>query len=161
MALKNAPDSVKAAEKAYREANKERIRDWRRSYDKSRKGQNAERQRRWVAKDRERAKRSHYNSYLKKNFGIDIQQYEALLASQGGVCGCCGRSPEQNVKDPKGMPRRLGVDHDHETGAIRGILCHACNASIGQLGDTLDGLRRAVAYLERSQSSKRILTQPE
>jgi hypothetical protein len=41
------------------------------------------------------------------------------------------------------------VDHCHETGKIRGLLCHSCNTGIGKLGDNLEGLQKAVSYLER------------
>jgi hypothetical protein len=47
----------------------------------------------------------------------------------------------------------LCVDHDHETGRIRGVLCRRCNRSIGQLGDTPEHLQRALDYLLRSTRS--------
>ncbi len=53
----------------------------------------------------------------------------------GAPCECCGRVG------------RLCMDHDHKTDLFRGWLCHACNVSIGGLGDDLTGLRRAVMYL--------------
>ena len=52
------------------------------------------------------------------------------------VCACCGGSD------------RLVVDHCHKTGALRGVLCHACNVGIGWLGDDLEGVMRAVKYLK-------------
>lgn len=55
-------------------------------------------------------------------------------------CECCGRA----------VPRTLHLDHCHSTGAFRGWICSACNVGIGHLGDTLTGVRRAVAYLERT-----------
>lgn len=76
-----------------------------------------------------------------RNYGITLEQYDAMLALQGGGCACCGTS--ENGEKP------LFIDHDHATGAIRGILCHDCNAGIGALGDSIDGVRRALSYLER------------
>lgn len=64
--------------------------------------------------------------------------YQALLVKQGGACALCGRSY------PK---RRLSIDHDHETGRIRGLLCVTCNSAIAALGDDRAGLERALAYL--------------
>lgn len=79
-----------------------------------------------------------------RRYGITTAGYEALLAAQGGRCACCGTTSNRSGK-------RLAVDHDHETGAIRGIICHSCNTGIGSLGDTAEGLRRALNYLERVQ----------
>ena len=75
-----------------------------------------------------------------KLYGITIDQFEARLAAQGGVCAIC-----------RGLPapgRQFHVDHDHTTGAIRGILCQKCNGGLGAFGDTAAGLRVALAYLE-------------
>lgn len=77
---------------------------------------------------------SGYNSWCKgctksyqrdmqyqRNFGINTEIYEEMLAEQSGVCAICKRPPKNN---------RLSVDHDHDTGAIRGLLCPPCNRSI-------------------------------
>jgi hypothetical protein len=48
---------------------------------------------------------------------------------------------------------RVVLDHDHETGAFRGWLCRECNQGLGKLGDNIEGLRRALAYLERSSAA--------
>ena len=57
-------------------------------------------------------------------------------------CECCGRTETE---------RRIVLDHCHETLRFRGWLCHACNAAIGQLGDDIDGVRKALLYLYRSE----------
>jgi hypothetical protein len=79
---------------------------------------------------------------LKKKFGLTPEAYAALWDSQGQVCACCG-------SDTSGGRGAFHVDHDHVTGLVRGILCNSCNLGIGHLSDTLDGVRQAVAYLER------------
>lgn len=64
------------------------------------------------------------------------------------------RPEPQECENCGGTPNGHGglhLDHDHKTGAFRGWLCHSCNAGIGQLGDTIEGLERAVAYLRRAQ----------
>lgn len=98
------------------------------------------------------AKREHYHrnklTYRRYNlarYSITPEQYDRILAEQGGGCACCGGRENRTGK-------RLFVDHDHQTGAVRGILCHKCNAGIGALGDGVEGVRRALAYLERAQS---------
>lgn len=84
------------------------------------------------------------NTRLKTRYGITLAEYEARLIAQGGRCACCGAT-----SNPDG--RKLFVDHDHATGVVRGLLCGGCNRGIGALGDTIEGVRRAVNYLERVQ----------
>ena len=75
--------------------------------------------------------------------GIDItmEQYEELRASSGGCCFVCGIHESL-------LPTRLAVDHCHDTGVVRGLLCQSCNTSIGKLGDNIEGLKRALNYLK-------------
>jgi len=79
---------------------------------------------------------------LKHEYGLSPEQYMDILDQQGGVCALCGRPPKS---------KSLSVDHDHETGQIRGLLCPPCNSALGRLGDAIDGLHRAVAYLETAR----------
>jgi hypothetical protein len=72
-------------------------------------------------------------------YGITEERYTELWAQQGGVCAICLLGNEG--KD-------LGVDHVHETGAIRGLLCDNCNGAIGMLKERPDLLHRAVDYVE-------------
>lgn len=84
---------------------------------------------------------------LRSQYGITEKDYQALLARQGGVCALCGEENQQ----PKNKPwRRLAVDHCHKTGCVRGLLCTKCNTSLGNLGDTIEGLERALAYVRGS-----------
>ncbi len=71
-------------------------------------------------------KRRRKNGLLSK-FGINNDQYEAMLEEQNHLCLIC------NNKDDCG--RRLAVDHCHTTGKIRGLLCTTCNTALGLLGD--------------------------
>lgn len=82
--------------------------------------------------------------HLERAYGISIADYERMLAAQGGGCAICRKPPRS-----EGM--RFAVDHDHDTGRIRGLLCHPCNGGLGVFGDSIDGLRRALNYLERAQ----------
>jgi hypothetical protein len=94
-----------------------------------------------------RENRDRHRSYNLGRYGITAAEYDALLAAQAGACACCGATANRNGK-------RLFVDHDHETGAVRGVICHKCNAGIGALGDNVEGVRRALAYLERAQMAR-------
>lgn len=89
-----------------------------------------------------RATKPHYmRMHL---YGVSQQQYEAMLAEQGGLCAVC-RTDEWGGRH--GVPH---VDHDHSTGAVRGLLCDNCNQGLGRFGDDPTRLRAAAEYLERS-----------
>jgi hypothetical protein len=88
------------------------------------------------------------NYQLRYHFGITLRDYKALLISQNHRCAICDKLSGTDIHDGK-RRKQLSVDHDHETGAIRGLLCNGCNRALGQLGDSLEHARRLVAYLER------------
>lgn len=95
-----------------------------------------------------RCKRCHASAQKKARYGMDLDAFEALLASQGGGCGICGvpRRPDEY---------RLSIDHDHQCcpgslscgKCIRGILCPNCNRGLGLFGEDVRVLRQAVAYV--------------
>lgn len=85
------------------------------------------------------------NRRLLRKYGITQDGYEQLLASQGGVCVIC--------KSPPSGDRLMPVDHDHDTGAIRGILCHPCNIGLGMFRDNPETLAAAIEYLNITSSS--------
>jgi len=87
--------------------------------------------------------------HLMRTFGITIEQYEAILAGQGGVCAICGRAPSESIS--------LHVDHDHETGRIRGLLCFRCNNSLGDLDDDPALLQSALSYVAKPSEEDRQL----
>lgn len=115
----------------------------------------------WYRKNRERViagKRKKYaenpdankDYYLRKTFGIGLQDKRAMFESQGNVCAACGSKEYNGGRD-------WHVDHDHVTGKIRGILCRPCNVALGLLGDQLDEVRRRatalIEYLERDAAA--------
>jgi len=85
--------------------------------------------------------------HLKKMFGITGDEYQEKLNSQSGVCAVCGKEEVVHAKNGKDM-KRLAVDHDHNTGEIRGLLCSNCNAAIGYFKDEISIIERAVMYLK-------------
>ena len=80
------------------------------------------------------------DTYLRKEFGIGIDEYDRLLADQGGMCAICDAS--ENYKG-----RRFAIDHCHDTGAVRGLLCDNCNRGLGLFKDNTDRLDKAIEYL--------------
>lgn len=90
-------------------------------------------------------RRDHYervgrDQHRLKRYGLTPEAFAALLTEQGSRCAIC-RSL---------MVEEVIVDHDHETGRVRGLLCRPCNSGIGHLGDDPARVRAALAYLEES-----------
>ena len=79
---------------------------------------------------------------LLRVFGIDNDRYNEMFALQAGKCDICGKHQME-------LNKRLCVDHCHETGKIRGLLCHSCNVAIGFLGDDIENLNCAIMYLNK------------
>lgn len=90
------------------------------------------------------------NSELKKKHGITLEDYEALLAEQGGACAVCHRPPGAVGTGNKSVGT-LAVDHCHTTGTFRGLLCTNCNLGIGSFFESPKLLEDAAAYLRSHQ----------
>lgn len=81
-------------------------------------------------KHREKRLADGRKAFLLRRYGITIEEFDAIFGSQDGRCGLC-------LSGHSGGVRRWAVDHDHETGIVRGVLCHPCNTFLGmyeQLG---------------------------
>lgn len=77
-----------------------------------------------------------------RHLGLDPDLVAARFKDHDGLCDICG--------EPSAEPHpRLHIDHDHETGELRGLLCHNCNTAIGLLRDSSELVMQAAAYLER------------
>lgn len=87
---------------------------------------------------------------LKSIYGITVEQYDEMLATQNGVCFICGDPP-----DPNGVraASRLHVDHCHATGTNRKLLCLCCNNGLGHFRDDPARLRSAAEYLEQHRNT--------
>ena len=80
------------------------------------------------------------NRYLKRKYGIGLEQYEQMLIEQDCKCAICGKTEHENGK-------RLAVDHCHKTGNIRKLLCHHCNCALGMVDDDTNKLVSMLSYL--------------
>lgn len=94
----------------------------------------------WQAKDPIRREFIAFKSMLKTVYGITVADYMLKLVTQEDVCAVC--------KNPCQVHRRLSVDHCHETGENRGLLCQLCNGGLGLFRDSPQLLRDAALYLE-------------
>lgn len=79
--------------------------------------------------------RNRWRAYLWTAYRLTIEEYDQLVLDQGGRCALCNR------------PSDLFVDHCHDTGRVRGLLCPWCNGALGVLGDSLDSIKAVLAYL--------------
>jgi hypothetical protein len=84
------------------------------------------------------------DSKLKRIYGISYSEYLTMLEAQGGCCAICGTNDT-------GKRKAFAVDHCHETGKIRGLLCSNCNTGIGNLRDDIGLLERAIEYLRNTK----------
>lgn len=143
------PEYYKAKARAYHHANRDSILPKARAYWKKNRDVLVPKLRAHRAKNidayRKRERAQYWtphglNSKLLRTFGITVEQYEAMLAAQNGVCAICFS---------KHKTMRLSVDHCHKTGKVRGLLCGKCNSGIGMLSDSIDLLASAQRYLER------------
>jgi hypothetical protein len=111
-----------ARSRAWRETNRERYLAYARNYRKNNQ-----------TYDRD--------LHLRRAFGIGMKEYGALLEAQGRACAVCQEVPDET--------RSLHVDHDHETGKVRGLLCMRCNNALGLFREDPDVLAGAIDYLHR------------
>jgi Recombination endonuclease VII len=95
-----------------------------------------------------RANPDHYREKdLRRTFGISLDDYKRMLATQNGVCAICGNG-ETSTRN--GKIKWLAVDHDSHTGRIRGLLCERCNTGIGKMRHSIDILEQAMQYLRKT-----------
>ncbi|MEY2569279.1 MAG: hypothetical protein QOE35_3808 [Actinomycetota bacterium] len=86
-------------------------------------------------------KRRARAGHLERKYGMTLDDYDRLLEQQGGGCAICGRPPRDDIS--------LHVDHDHDTGRVRGLLCFPCNNTLGDFDDDPARLYAAADYLAR------------
>lgn len=79
---------------------------------------------------------------IKNTYRLSKEEFLDLLITQDNKCKLC------NIPFDSITPRRLHIDHCHETNNIRGLLCHTCNTGLGMLGDNEEGLSKALAYVK-------------
>lgn len=105
-------------------------------------------ERRELLKDKEKTRReknpeTFRDYWYKKKYGMTRKDVVDMLDSQGNACAVCRCGITEDSKH---------VDHCHVTGHVRGLLCAGCNTAIGKLGDNVEGLKRALSYLEKEPS---------
>jgi len=101
--------------------------------------------REWYSRNSDQSNTNRRRLQLKQNYGLTVEQYVDMLEAQGNACAIC-HQPERAVHG-NGTAFGLSVDHCHDSSDVRGLLCQRCNRAIGLLGDDVELLRSAIAYL--------------
>ena len=131
------PEERRAYQREWARANPDKMRAARRRYRAKHPDPNAS-SRRWYARNRR-----HRASWgLQKLYGITADQRDEMFAAQGGVCAVCGTAEK---RDRRGFV----VDHHHDSGKVRGILCNPCNLALGNARESPETLEAMAAYLRR------------
>ena len=154
--------------KKYYQDNKEALREKQREYYQKNKEAILERSRQWQANNPERVKELASNGYMrrvireeqfpeekrrrrnkiyKSRYGISLEEYEAIEKDQNMACAIC--------KARCARYEFLSVDHCHETGKVRGLLCHSCNVAIGHFKDSAENLENAVQYMKKQRDLRK------
>lgn len=89
-------------------------------------------------REKERDPEGVRDKYLRKKYDISLEQYNQMVKNQGGLCWICEQESD------------LVVDHDHDTGKVRGLLCNLCNTSLGGFKDSISSLEKAIKYLQEN-----------
>lgn len=133
----------------YYRKHRDRVRVAQAEYQRRHSEQVNAKNRKWRAAHQEQQRRCVRQSYLRKQYGIDIAVYEQLLARGDRGCWLCG------AKQADRSGRRLHVDHDHETGRVRGLLCASCNSQIiGRMEKRGVTPERLVLYFSGDEASQ-------
>ena len=103
-----------------------------------------------MSKDAQR----HYA--LKRYYGVSLAEYAEMYNRQNGRCAICHQ--RETTMDYRGTKKDLAVDHCHETGAVRELLCYACNSMLGQAKDNVEVLLAGAAYINKHSSNKNLGT---
>jgi len=122
----NHPE-YKEKNKEYRENNKEKSRQYVKKYRED---------------NRERYLENKRKSNLKHKYGITIDEYNEIFEKQKGCCAICNTHQSE-------LKKALCVDHNHETGEIRGLLCDRCNRVLGFFNDETPLFIQSILYLNK------------
>lgn len=97
----------------------------------------------WHNKNTGKTATKSRKSNLKRNYGLTLEAYDALKATQKGRCAICG------VDKPGGGKKNMPVDHDHKTGKVRALLCSRCNVRLGHIEQDTPPLEKYLKYIRK------------
>lgn len=104
----------------------------------------------WQKKKREENP-LHAFKYGLKKYGISVEEYFSMYDAQNGKCEICGEE-EKSIEPKSGNIRKMSVDHCHETGKVRALLCSHCNSGLGRFKDNIEVMQKAIEYIKKHKS---------
>lgn len=93
-------------------------------------------------------KKKQLKHRLKCVYKITLEEFNEILNKQDNKCAICGM--KETIKNKWGL-KQLAIDHNHETGKVRGLLCDRCNRGLGYFKENTDSLLKAILYLRRNK----------
>jgi hypothetical protein len=137
----NNPEKNKERGRRYYSNNKEKRKKQARDSYLKHIEKRVEKNNQWRNNNRDKIKSYSRINGLKNKFNITLDQYNEIFNKQNGCCMICEKPQSE-------FPKALCVDHNHQTGKIRGLLCDKCNKGIGFLNDDINILLNAIQYLK-------------
>lgn len=131
-----------------RKADLQRINAVRKKWRDAHPGHNRSNHKAWRDRNREHVNRESKLADMRRRYGMSPTDVEAMSIAQKGLCAACGGPPDDQ--------RPLMIDHDHITGAVRGMLCNSCNLTLGRSRESVIRLSGLITYLERFRSEATI-----
>ena len=145
MGKTSSVEQKKRYHRTYYEKNKERLSEAGKKWYQDNIEYARAYRRDYYQRNKERSKERSTKHHLKKTYGITVEEKDWLFAAQGFKCASCS-SPEPGCK------QGWHVDHCHETGTVRSILCNACNVSLGLMGEDAVRIRALADYIEKHKT---------
>lgn len=156
------PDKEHEMQRRYRERNAEKVKETKRRFRERHRERLLEESRLAYASNPDRARKTSRDWYAankervresvrSRKYGIAPEEIAEMRVRQGGRCAACGLHEGELPPTHDRAPKTLDVDHDHVTGAVRGLLCHGCNLALGNAGESPERLRLLADYIERTR----------
>ncbi len=142
---KGSGPSPRWCEECHRVRRNKRQRERRASMSEAERKEKSQRDRKYREKIKTADPMFHRRNNLRRQYGLTLEDFEELLRTQNGRCAIC------NSESPGKRSKNWHVDHDHATGVVRGILCSHCNIALGNFGDDIERMRKAIEYIERGK----------
>lgn len=132
------PEKARAAQKRYRDKHPDKVKSrWGKWYAENKDSHLAGR-RSYYRENREAILTATASRNRKRLYGLTTDMVATMIALQGGTCAICKTPIEA---------KSAHVDHNHDSGKVRGILCSSCNLGLGKFRDDFEVLRSAAMYL--------------